>query len=177
MNVPSIETLPWEAGRAQEVKAWVCHVGAAHQGVVELQNVIALREEVGFNDERNLTVWGVQDTPLCRYPLEEVWGAWIQWPFKKFPAGAGPSQVGPKYLLNFGFKQYEWVQNGSIRKRYDPSPPTHSIWCDDSNTDGPIMTGSRLRWDDYNADVNGWLRADRVDWQKRVENSHYPSMP
>ena len=177
MNVPSIETLPWEAGRPQEVKVWVCHVSADHQGVIVHDNVIALREEVGFNDIRNLTVWGVQDTVIHRYPIDEVWGAYMQWPYKTFRTSSGPNQFGPRYLFDFGFNQYEWLQNGSIRKRYDPSPPTYSIWCDDSNTAGPFLTTSRLRWDGYNSDVNGWLRADRVNWHKRLDQFHYPYMP
>ena len=178
MSVPSIETLPWEAGGPQEVKAWVCHVSAGHQGVIEHDKVIALRQEVGFDRIPILIVWGVQDTVIAQYLLEEVWGAWIQWPYRTIPSiSAEPYQQWPRYLLDFGFNQYEWEQNGVVRKHYNPSPPTYSIWCDDSDTGGPIMTGRRLRWDGNNSDVNGWLRADRVNWRKRRDNSNYPNMP
>ena len=186
MNVPSIETLPWEAGNAQEVKAWVCHVSAGHQGVIEHDKVIALRPGTGTRETDTdiwpipaLLVWGVQDTLIAQYPLEEVWGAWIQWPYRTIPSIRGePFQQGPRYLLDFGFDQYEWqAPNGATMKRYNPSPPTYSIWCDDADTGGPIMTGSRLRWDGYNSDINGWLRAERVNWHKRRDNSKFPNMP
>ena len=184
MNIPSIETLPWEAGGPQEVKAWVCHVSASHQGVIAHDKVIALRPGTGTRETETdiwpipaLLVWGVQDTLLAQYPLDEVWGAWMQWPFKTFRRSSGPERMGPRFFLEFGFKQYEWEQNGVVRKRYYPSPMTYSIWCDGSDTDAAIMTASRTRWDDYNSDINGWMRAERVSWQKRRANTKFPNMP
>ena len=171
MKIPELPTLPWESGRPQPVKAWICVVNPNSQGVKEHRNVVSIRSD----QDGLLTV--DHDKAVNIYNLEDVWGAWLQWPYRTFRSSSGETRIGPKYFLEFSFKEFEWLEHGVLKKTYTPSPKTYSIWCDDSNTDGDPMTTSRLRWDDYNSDCNGWVRANRVRWQKRIQSKHYPNMP
>ena len=176
-NPPGLPTLPWEAGRPQAVKAWVCLVNATTSGKVLELNDIERIESTTVRGTRKLEL-SAGDEVKASYNLAEVWGAWLQWPYKTYHAHhLEEHRLGPEWFLEFAFAEYEWVQNGVTRKRYTPSPQTYSIWCDDAETGSDPIVALRTRWDGLNKDPIGWFRSDRVRWQKLIRSVHHPDMP
>ena len=162
----------------QYLKAWVCVVDAAQQGVVEHRNV----SRIWLDDDGLLTVREEPTDALGRpqetyYGLDQVWGAWLDWPHYEFRTKHGMQRRGPTYFLEFTWKPWEWVgHNGARLIRKPSSPIKNSIWCDETNTDADPMTADLI----VNARERhclGWIRKDRVAKQERVLSFHSPFMP
>jgi len=173
MNIPTI-SIP-----EQSPKAFVCVVNAAHQGVVEYENISEIRPNHDEYGTPILEIW-MPDNMYSHhhYKLDDVWGAWFDWPHIEIRYGnKGMIRRGPEYFQEFTWAPWEWVnKDGAKVKFHGPNPFKNSIWCDSSDTESDPMTTS-VRSSNNKFFTNGWIRKDRISKEKRVESFHYPHMP
>ena len=159
----------------QPVKAWVCVVNAGSQGVVKHEHVTEIFSLLDQVEGGQIQVRTTDKVWI--YNLDDIWGAWLDWPHIDVRHKHGNMRRGPEYFLEFKWKPWNWIdKNGAKVVKVMPSRVENSIWCDGSDTDSDPMTT-----DVFSAERklirNGWIRKDRVVKQKRVSNLKYPFMP
>ena len=151
--------------------AYLCVVNGTSQGVVTHRDVKRIwqsaAERISVQRENGLYV----------YDADAVWGAWMKWPVKFLRSSAGKAPMGPRYLFDVKWTEWEWDDGrGGVMHRYTPVPVKHSIWCDGTVTDGDPLTASVELGGDKWFTI-GWARADRVIEHNRIDSFHYPYMP
>ena len=174
MNIPNLVSAVSDNNVHQEGEAWVCVVNAERQGVVKYDKVTAIEIK-----NKDLVVTGLQGNVIAQYPAADVWGAWLGWVYKEFRYSNHYNRMGPKYFLDFTWNYWEWTApNGAHFIKHLSVPVKNSIWCDDSNTDSEILYTASYEHNYLNTmHTNGWLRAERIAEQHRIESFHYPNMP
>ena len=163
MNIPELKLPP-------PGDAYLCLSNFQQQGVVELRNV----SRITVGDHGVLTVYRGGD--FDTYEADDVWAAWLGWPIKWVHTKHGMVGGGPVYFLEMVWKDWEWDDRGTTKKKHLVNPVKSSIWCDETNTDHEIMVCTvNLGHQDWHP--IGWARKSRVNSQDRVLNWHHPFMP
>ncbi len=159
-------------------KAYVCLSRFDQQGVIVHENV----SNIWVNDHGLLNVEIVGNDALYRphtedYDVDDVWGAWLEWPIKYFRNSRGLQHMGPEYLYDVVWNDWEWTEpNGSHRKTRLVNPVKSSIWCDNVTKDDVVMVATvNLGYSSHY--ILGWVRRNRLRSQNQVKNYHHPSMP
>ena len=159
-------------------KAYICLSRFDQQGVIEHKNV----SDVWVNDHGLLNVKIVGNDALSKpyiedYAVEDVWGAWLDWPYKYFGNHRGQQRMGPEFFLDVVWNDWDWTEpNGSHRNRRLVNPVKSSIWCDGVTNDDEILIATvAIGFSGHY--IIGWVRKNRLRSNNKVKSFHYPSMP
>ena len=158
-------------------KAYICLSRFDHQGVIEHSNV----SDVWVNDHDLLNVKIVGNDALSipqieSYVVEDVWGAWLDWPYKYFGNHRGQQRMGPEFFLDIVWNDWAWNDRGVIKKKRLVNPPKSSIWCDGVTNDDEILVATvAIGFSGHY--IIGWVRKNRIRSQNKVKSFHYPAMP
>ena len=159
-------------------KAYICLSRFDHQGVITHENVSSVRvSDHGLLDVKIVGNDALFIPRVEAYDVDDVWGVWLDWPYKTFRNSSGVQRMGPEYFYDVVWNDWEWTEpNGSHRNRRLVNPVKSSIWCDNVTTDDEVMVATvNLGFSSHY--IIGWVRQNRLRSQNKVKNSHHPSMP
>ena len=158
-------------------KVYLCLSRFDQQGVIVHSNVSSVWVD---NDVLNVKVVG--NDALYRphiedYAVEDVWGVWLEWPYKTYRRSSGVQQMGPEFFFDVVWQDWEWTEpNGSKRKNRLVNPVKSSIWCDRAETGPEIMTAiANIGYSSWY--IIGWVRKGRTRGHSLIANFRHPAMP